>query len=284
MHDVPMSRWAHVLGVTVAGASVLLTGCSGTASGPTYKTISRGCTGMESGPPPATDVSINVGTLAQLTTPVRLHVGETLGLGGGLCGSVPYPAPESVRPVLEEIAHHPNNIYPDMLGDRDITYRATRPGVIKLVPGGSDPRWPERPAIAVTVLPAESPTQAARRGTGSITFAGGSSVPTGTDPISPVDCRRVLVNGVEEPASGTVSFPAQGREYTASIGTPGAGAYDMLSVGRVQEGNETWLSTATDPDRGRSYPSLVDGGRIGGPAHDRVSGRADGTVTVEWHC
>ena len=249
----------------------------------TPQPISYGCASAGGAPLSDSNLTVDIGSLG-LDATVQVHVGETLTLGGGgPCGVAVYPGARNVRPVLEETGHHTDPFRAmDLPGYTDVTYRAAEPGRVRVRPSGTGLR-PDQ-TTTVVVLPRETPAQAARRATGTITIAGAATGPVGTFALTGVTCKRVISTGGEWPAPGGMAFSTGGVTYQVAFNSSDYGPPTMVDVGRPVGTGMDWYIAASDPDPRTRPATLVDGGWVSGPIRALDPGRGGGTMSIRWWC
>jgi hypothetical protein len=162
------------------------------------------------------------------------------------------------------------------------TYRAVEPGRVSVKPSGTGLR-PDQ-TITVVVLPQETPAQAARRATGTITISGAATGPVGTFALTGVTCKRVISTGGEWPTPVGMAFSTGGVVYQVAFSSSDYGPPTMVDVARPLGTGVDWNIAASDPDPRTRPATLVDGGWVSGPIRILGPGRAVGTMSIQWWC
>jgi hypothetical protein len=228
------------------------------------------------------DVILDLSQAVQQIQTVRVHTGQTLGIGGTAgCDLHRFPPAASTGPLLQEMARHTA-----AGGDVDVEYRAVQAGTVTLplCTGSCVPA-----TAVVTVLPPEDPAVAALRGTGTITLTADNLA--GTYPLQTVDCPRRVHDGTVD-AGPAFRFTARGVSYGGSVnaGIRAAGA----QLSRPTEKGNVVFGVGTPPhepifliELPRFGTLTVDdgGGTLtASPLYADATDQDWGTVALTWHC
>jgi hypothetical protein len=277
MAPVELRSWRRLCLVSI----VLLAGCA--PATPPSQSISSGCAATGGlGSVAASDVALDLSSARNPVQPVRMRVGQVL-LMGGLPQCLPWsftPAAD-VAPILEQINRHTTAAGdPFGQGDLDVEYRSVRTGTARIdlclricSPGFA------RTAV-ITVIPVESPAQAALRGTGTIALT--APALAGVHPLR-VTCQpRLVVDGQYAPVIPLFSFTVGGIAYHGGSVGPRFGADVIFGTDLSHEYRTAAPGTLTLDDAGGSISDAplktVD------PADIDVLRLDAGTMSLAWHC
>ena len=229
-------------------------------------------------------LTLDLSSATNAVQPVRIRLGQVLVIGGTSgCTPWSFAAASSVRPILEQIDRHAvpaNNQFGQ--GDADVEYRATRTGTvridlcIRICPPGF-----ARTAV-VTVIPAESSAEIARRGTGTVTLT--ASPFAGVHPLH-VNCpQQLVVDGQYAPKIPFFSFTVAGVAYQGGVAGPRFGDDVMFGTGPFLShdyrtaGARTLILDDAGGALTNSPLKTVD------PADIDVLRLDAGTMSLTWHC